>query len=75
MSALRKVGKRGVEEPSTPAQEDAKVFIGSVLQGRGIVMHSETGQSLVPYILGSCGVHYKTISSSIWEGSTWASPC
>jgi hypothetical protein len=39
MSALRKVGKRGVEEPSTPAQEDAKVFIGSVLQGRDIVMH------------------------------------
>jgi hypothetical protein len=47
MLALKKVGKRGVEEPSTPAQEDDKVFIGSVLQGRDIVMHSETGQRLV----------------------------
>jgi hypothetical protein len=37
-------------------------------------MHQETCQSLVSLHLGSCGVHYRNISS-ITEGSTWASPC
>ncbi len=49
-------------------------FVGSALQGRDIGMHQETCQSLVSLHLGSCGVHYRNISS-ITEGSTWASPC
>ncbi len=47
-------------------------FVGSALQGRDIGMHQEMCQSLVSLHLGSCGVHYRNISS-INEGSTWAS--
>jgi hypothetical protein len=72
MLALRKVGKRGVEEPSTPAQEDAKV---KELRAR---LGPLTGRSL-QYATDSCLKRYlrarswdlKKAEKMIRESLTW----
>ncbi len=42
-------------------------FLGSLLRGRDIVMHPETGQKfgIPPYILGSCGSTIETFWASL----------
>ncbi|KAH8954643.1 hypothetical protein BDL97_08G090400 [Sphagnum fallax] len=72
MLALKKVGKRGVEEPSTPAQEDAKV---KELRAR---LGPLTGRSL-QYATDSCLKRYlrarswnvKKAEKMIRESLTW----